>query len=356
MLLSTFRRRLRRRLPSLLVTLSITLAVCAALIATQFNHPDVARATSSFSAIDWGPARSSPIPRSEAVSAVVNGKLYVFGGYIDRSFNPTRRSDVYNPATNRWKRIADLPKPPQTDLSGGLTHVGAASDGEDIYLTGGYAGKSGGGQVFAVRNVWKYNIDKNTWAAMPSLPQARGSGALTHLDGKLHFFGGADINRADKGDHWVLKLDGATSWKRAAALPNPRSHLADVPLGGKIYAIGGQHDVDEDLVTQTDVHVWSPETSTWRKVESLPEGRSHIGGATFVMDGRIIIVGGEVAHTRPVRSVMAYNPVSNAWKALTPLPTARHSGVGGSIKNQIFYTTGSSGFQTKTYRGVPVPP
>lgn len=308
--------------------------------------------TPSFSSIDWSTVAPSPIARSEAAGVAVDGNLYVFGGYIKSTVKPfTRpisRADVYNPTNNTWNRIKDLPNP--------LTHTGTAVDGRDIYLAGGYPGKPTGGQSFATRNVWKYNVDTNTWVAMPSLPEARGSGELALLGRELHFFGGVDANRVDKEHHWVLSLDGGTSWTPAAPLPNPRSHLGDAVIDGKIYAIGGQQGTDQNLVTQDSVHMWNPAyPDTWTTVASLPRARSHISAATFVMDNRIIVAGGEVSHGISVSDVTAYEPLSDTWTVLTPLPAPRHSGVAGNIGEQIFYTTGNNrGMQSTTYKGVPV--
>jgi len=322
---------------------------------TKLNYIDIAKATSDFTAINWSNAASSPIGRTEAQGIVANGKLYTFGGYVNTTYYPTRRADAYDPATNKWARIADLPKP----LSHGAVAVDttADADGTDIYLAGGYLGQpDGSGQIFATKDVWKYNINANKWTAIKPLLAARGSGALELLGRELHFFGGADSSRADKGSHWALNLDSPTSnWVAKAALPNPRSHLGDATLGGKIYAIGGQHGVDSRLVTQNSVHTYNPRSNSWTAVESLPRGRSHIGAATFVMDGRIIVAGGEIAHGSggTISDVTAYSPSSNSWTTLTPLPATRHSGVAGSIRGQLFYTTGAPGFKTTTYKGIP---
>jgi len=306
----------------------------------------------SFTNIDWTTLAPSPIARSEAAGAVVDGNLYIFGGYIKSTVKPfarpISRSDVYNPVNNTWTRIADLPNP--------LTHTATAVDGRNIYLAGGYPGTQNGGQRFATTAVWRYNVDTKDWLAMPSLPEGRGGGALARLDRELHFFGGSDINRANKGTHWVLSLDNNTGWRSAAPLPNPRNHLADAQLGGKLYAIGGQRGQDRELVTQTSVHRWNPATNKWTAVASLPRGRSHISAATFVMDNRIIVAGGEISHTNSVSDVTAYNPLSNTWTALPPLLEPRHSGIAGRIGNQIFYTTGNNrGFKTTTYKGSTSP-
>lgn len=309
-------------------------------------------AQTSLTKLAWRTVAPSPVARSETASAVVDGKLYVFGGFIKSSVDPfprpISRSDVYNPENNTWRRIADLPTP--------LTHTSTAVDGRNIYLAGGYPGKPTGGQRYATKAVWRYNVDTNTWLAMPTLPEARGGGALALLGRKLHFFGGSDINRLDKRNHWVLSL-GDTRWTAAAPLPSPRNHLGDAVLGGKIYAIAGQRGQDSNSVTSTSVYMWNPaKPNIWTSVAPMPRPRSHIGAATFVMDGRIIVAGGEISHAKSVSDVTAYDPKLNSWKAVTPLPISLHSGAAGSIENQIFYTMGNNKgfFRTTTYKGVPV--
>ena len=56
----------------------------------------------------------------------------------------------------------------------------------------------------------------------------------------MHYFGGSDANRIDRGEHYVLNLDNPSAgWQTRAAMPNPRSHMAGAVIGGKLYAIGG---------------------------------------------------------------------------------------------------------------------
>lgn len=308
---------------------------------TKLNYVEIAHYP-GFAAIGWLNGRASPITRSEAQGGFVNDKLYVLGGYVDSTYQPTRRSDVYNPANGSWTRLADMPVP--------TTHAGTAMVGKYVYLAGGYIGNADGGQTFATTNVWRYNTGSNAWSAAPALPAARGSGALVMLGSELHFFGGADINRQDKAEHWYLRLNGGTSWTSAAPVPNPRSHMGYASIGGKIYAIGGQHEVDGNLVAQTSVHAWDPD-GTWAQVASLPGPRSHISSATFVMANRILVLGGQLDHYTSVNSVLAYDPLSNSWTTLSSLPATRHSGVAGAFANQIFYTTGQ--LKTTTYEGAP---
>ncbi len=319
---------------------SVALVVLALLAAA-------APAAAAFTQINWGTVASAPVARSEGQGIAVDGKLYVFGGFQSSPFGPTNSALAYDPATNTWATLATMPTR--------LTHAGVAAIGRNIYVAGGYFGSSGtnfGAQTFATTAVWKYDIDANAWSAMPNLPQARGSGALVALGNVLHFFGGADISRNDKGEHYTLTI-GAASWSTAVALPNPRSHLGFAALAGRIYAVDGQHDVDDNLVTQSTVHVWDPNNpSVWTQVASLLPARSHVSSATFAMGGRVLVAGGEVTHGSSIRNVSAYDPLTDTWSELTQLPAARYSGVADAIGGFIYYAGGSG--NSTTYRGVPV--
>ncbi|WP_231848245.1 Kelch repeat-containing protein [Gloeobacter violaceus] len=310
---------------------------------TKINAVEIA-GRPGFDSVGWSTVAPSPITRSEAVGGFVDGKLYVLGGYLDLSLLTTRRSDVYDPAANTWKRIADMPT--------SITHGGTAIVGKNIYVAGGYVGYPDTTQTYGTRDVWKYDTVSDKWTAMPPLPQARGSGALVALGRELHFFGGTDINRVDKKDHWILKLDGGTSWTTSTSVPLPLSHMGYVALGGKIYAIGGQKGFDQTLDAQSAVHYWVPEDpGTWTQVASLPDRISHMGQATFVMDNRIITIGGSLNNNDHYDYVLAYDPILNTWEQLNPFPTKRHSGVAGQYNGAIYYATGQ--MQTTVYKGVP---
>ena len=299
------------------------------------------------STIGWSTVASQAFTNSEAQGAVVGGKLYVFGGFDSTKAccTPTRRAFVYDPTTNAWTPIADLPK--------GVTHAGMATDGTDIFYAGGYIENAAQtGQIFGTREVWRYSPATNAYTALPLLPVERAGGQLVVLGGELHYFGGTNLARTqDVGDHYVLALSGGTSWTTKASLPNPRHHMGAAVLDGFIYAIGGQHGHDDALVTQADVHAYDAATDTWTQRASLPSARGHIASATVLLGGRIVVAGGETSHGAGIAAVTAYDPALNAWTALTALPAARVSGVAGVIAGELYYTTGSG--TATTYKGVP---
>lgn len=76
---------------------------------TKINYVSISSVASGFTTLNWSTVKPSPIGRVEAFGAAADGKLYVFGGFIDTTFYPTTRSNVYNPTTNTWAQIAPCP-------------------------------------------------------------------------------------------------------------------------------------------------------------------------------------------------------------------------------------------------------
>lgn len=290
----------------------------------------------------WQDSTRSPVALFEAQAATIGGRLVVLGGFHTRDIRATVRASAFDPATGTWTTLASLPEP--------ITHAGQAVDGTTVWLAGGFVGNHPGP---ATSKVWKYDATANTWSPGPSLPAPRGAGALVRLDRTLHFFGGTtrtlDRYDQDYGDHWTLALDGGTTWQPAVALPNPRNHLAGVAAGGKVYAVGGQHLGNEAGGNQSTVHLWDPaRPDEWTAVASLPQGIGHIAASTFERDGRIIVAGGLVNGGRDAASVLEYDPATDAWNQLPPLPAGRQSPAAGGINGSIVVTTGRDAYDAPT--------
>ena len=321
----------------------------------------------TFTAVNWGTVTAQPLGNSEALAAVVGGKLFSFGGFdVEKKngscncFTPTPRAYAFDAAAGpggTWTALAPLPHA----NGGGVTHAGIATDGVNVFIAGGYiADAARTGQIFGTNQVWRYNVAANTYTALPALPAERAGGQLAYDGGKLFFIGGANKARTlDVGtvyalDYAAFVAGHPAAWTPVAAMPNPRTHMGGVVLNHVVYAVGGQHGRDEELVTQSSVHAYDPASNTWTAVAPLPQALSHISGATYVHEGRIIVLGGERAHTSFVNTAYAYDPAANAWATLTPLPVTRASAVGGSLGGSLYYSTGN--FNRPTYQGTPGTP
>jgi hypothetical protein len=129
-------------------------------------------------------------------------------------------------------------------------------------------------------------------------------------------------------------------------------------LDGKIYYVAGQHYHNNDLVPQSDVHRYDPETNMWTQVASLPVERNHMSNTIVVLGGRIIVMGGQYTHETPNDEVFAYDPAADAWTELTSLPIEQFSAIGGVINGEIYYGTGDKGHsgpeRRRMRKGIPI--
>jgi N-acetylneuraminic acid mutarotase len=194
----------------------------------------------------------------------------------------------------------------------------------------------------------------NTYSSLPSLPIPRAAGALVAVGDELHYFGGFNISgRTDSNLHFVLNLDNlAAGWQSASPMPLVRNHMAYVNFGNKVYLIAGQTGTDDGLITRSDVQIYDPATDTWSEGASIPLALSHISSSTYVVDDRILVLGGETANGVQSNTVFAYTPATDTWQKLTSLPAPRLSGVSRMINGKIIFTTG--GNTNTTWIGTPM--
>ena len=292
------------------------------------------------STITWKSGAPSPITRAEAARGVVIEKMYVFGGYYNAKIQATPRCDVYDPATNTWKRLPDMPV--------AMTHQGMVVDGSTIWLVGGYVGDHPGPSSAMV---WKFNTAKNTWSRGPDLPAPRGAGAAAMVGRTIYFFGGMEKTRTvDMGTTWSLDLDNQSAgWQRLADMPNPRNHLTGIAYGGKVYAIGGHWQQEHEAVTQDEVDMFDPETGRWTRVADTPvTPRSQTPAATFVWKDKIFLVGGADDTEHSTTVISAYIPAENRWENIGHLPAPRRATAAAFIGGRIIVATGNDPYPSTT--------
>jgi hypothetical protein len=60
--------------------------------------------------ITWKAQADAPLAKFESMGDVVDGKLYVFGGYVNSSVQTTAQVAVFDPATGTWSTRKDMPE------------------------------------------------------------------------------------------------------------------------------------------------------------------------------------------------------------------------------------------------------
>ncbi len=315
----------------------VGLCVCAhnASLLNSATFDSISITAKPASTFEWSRAADAPVTRFESPNAVVDGKLYVFGGFIDTALDASARTDVFDPFQNTWTQMADMPL--------AVTHAGVAVVGTDIYLAGGFVGAWPG---LVTDQVMKYDTLTNSWTIMTSLPAPRAAGGLVFLGNHLHFFGGLNAARtADMEDHWMFDLTNpAAGWTPLAPLPDARDHFGFIDFDGMAYAIGGEHLLNEDHGNDAEVDAYDPAQDAWLPVQPLPVARSHNHTSTFMVKGRIVIIGGQAdgpSQAITLADVLSYDPNTNQWIALPPVPAPVQAIAAKAIGNLVIITGGA---------------
>ena len=120
-------------------------------------------------------------------------------------------------------------------------------------------------------------------------------------------------------------------WERLAPSAFPRQEVAWVRVGDRFYLAGGDRRHE----------AYDPATDSWHDVAPLPERLDHIQGVE--LDGRIYYVGGLSRYPEPaVGTVWIYDPESDSFSRGAPMPRPRGAGGVAVHDGKVYYAGGLS--------------
>jgi N-acetylneuraminic acid mutarotase len=220
----------------------------------------------------WEIYPSMPTPRLDAGAAVVNGKLYVFGGhgYTD-DYHDCASTEIYDPSTNSWTYGAPIPTP--------RAGPGCAVVGGRVYVIGG---RQGWTYTWLTTNEC-YDPVANSWTTLTPMPTPRSYFACTAISGQVYCMGGLSTGATHPnvneeydvaGDSWIARTPMSTASKGAAF----------GVIGGKIYVAGGSNSSGYLHVTQE----YTPDDAV--VAEPLPGGNVERPAFRVTMTSRSIRV------------------------------------------------------------------
>lgn len=287
---------------------------------------DAAAAESKFA---WSLRAPLPASNSEIGVAELDGKIYVIGGYpSDRKTVATVQ--VYDPRADKWQIAAPLPTP--------LNHLTAAAANGKIYVIGGQTSESSDPvKAGFVNTVYEYDPAQNKWTTRAPMPTSRGGGAAAVVDGKIYVAGG----RPPAGHHFAVYDPKSDAWTARPDLPTQRNHLAAGAFDGKVYVFGGRFGGGFRSETTGAVEMYDPKTNAWTKKGSLPKPRGGVNG--IFANGCFHLFGGEGNPDHPYHVFPDhdyYNPVSDTWHRLDPMPIPVHGVTGLAFINGYIHLPG----------------
>ncbi|MEK7829485.1 MAG: M36 family metallopeptidase [Acidobacteriota bacterium] len=229
----------------------------------------------------WEVLAPLPAPINSGRAVTINGKIYLPGG-ITPAVEIDRGQFVYDIAANAWSKLAIPP------VSVHAYALAADPANNRYFMTGG------SDLIGGITNAQVYNIQANTWTALPPMNSARFAHESAFVGGKLYVVGG--VGPLTTGEVFDFTTQ---RWSLIAPMPNAHfygtSALAQDASGKVLWLIiGGENN--SGLVNTVDVYDfaadrWLPSDASL----NLPTLRSRPGSA--VLGGWVYAVGGNTGST-----------------------------------------------------------
>lgn len=302
----------------------------------------------SFADEDWELISKIPTEREDFSTAVVNGKIYLIGGTLfENRGGPFGMSlvEIYDPENDSWGKGADMPTARAKPTT-------AVIDGR-IYVMGGYAGIDSHGENFKIlKAVEVYDPQTDTWKKKQDMSIRRILFGAGVVGGKIYAVGGYvhPLDTEPGGSrrvNLVEAYDPATdTWVERANMPTKRAALSVEVVNDRIYAIGGRgwpQVGNRGGPFITVIEEYDPKTNQWRKEKEMPDVR--LSFSTVVVNNAIYLIGGFVwqgRHTKDIMTVDVYNPETEKWSDIPSIPRSLKP-FGTEAINGTIYVFGNTG-------------
>ena len=135
-------------------------------------------------------------------------------------------------------------------------------------------------------------------------------------------------------------------WKKGAPFPEPDEELYGVTANGKLYVMGGWADGKARGAN----YEYDPATDKWTRKQPMPRPAHH--AALAAANGKIYAFGGFVAPANtaipvgaawePIADAYEFNPVTDSWKPLAPLPGKRGAAIAAEVGGKIYVIGGAT--------------
>ncbi len=132
-------------------------------------------------------------------------------------------------------------------------------------------------------------------------------------------------------------------WEKLAAFPEPAEEILGAAAGGKMYVFAGLAPVWRPMGL---VYEYDPATDHWTKKKPMALPSHHVAlteyhGKIYAFGGFVYPQSGPPAWA-PVNNAFEYDPATDAWKALAPMPTKRGSPVAAVVGDKIYVIGGAA--------------
>lgn len=248
-------------------------------------------------------------------------------------------------ADGTWSKAAPFPEPAEEVL-------GSSANGK-IYV---FAGLIPHWKPKGL--VYEFNPVDDTWTKKKQMALPSHHVAFTQLGGKIYAFGGFVLPKVGQPS-WVpinnaWRYDPTDdTWTALAPMPTSRGAAAAAAANGKIYVVGGVVTPSGSNVTAVSpdqphssvgtLEEYDPISDTWKELRPMPTARNHL--LLGAVDGKLYAIGGRLSSAfiglaSDTSVVEEYDPAKDLWRVRARMPTERSSLAGGVVNGKIYVAGG----------------
>src|SRR5689334_19427858 len=132
-------------------------------------------------------------------------------------------------------------------------------------------------------------------------------------------------------------------WAKLAPFPEPSEELLGASAGGKMYVFAG---LAPGWKPKALVYEYDPAADKWTQKKPMPLPSHHVAFTT--LNDKIYAFGGFKLPENgppawdPIDNAWEYDPASDTWKALAPLPNKRGAASAAVLNGKIYVTGGAT--------------
>ena len=194
------------------------------------------------------------------------------------------------------------------------------------------------------------------WTKLAAFPEPAEELLGAAAGGKMYVFCGLAPGWKPIG--MVYEYDPVSDkWTKKKPMPLLSHHLAFTEYRGKIYAFGGfvyPSSAPAAWVPIDNAWEYDPATDSWKALAPMPTKRGSpvavvAGDKIYVIGGATLPSGSKETAVHPARphisvaTVEEYDPAANAWRARTSMPTPRNHATAGAVNGKIYVIGGRTG-------------